>query len=140
MLSLARANGCLHSASSLRWLKNFFRGIRMATAQAMKFCLNAAGRIPPAPSLFRWAMLARVACALSMLLAPFHSVLGQGGKITTIAGGGANATAGLAADIGQPEGVTVDPFGNIIAAASAMNQVFKIDPQGNFSVLAGGGT
>src|SRR5215471_14230593 len=94
------------------------------------------------PAAFlRPATLAKVACALvlSLVAGACQCVLGQGGIITTIAGGGANATAALEADIGQPEGVTVDPFGNIIVAASAMNQVFKIDPQGTFSVLAGTG-
>lgn len=113
----------------------------MAIARAIKVCVDGADRISAATSLFRPATLAKVSCVLVLSLSgSLQPVLGQGGKISTIVGGGPNATAALAADIGQPEGVTVDSFGNIIVAASAMNQVFKIDPQGNFSVLAGTGT
>ena len=84
---------------------------------------------------------ARSICACLMLLTcgSIRSAFGQGGIITTFAGGGVNGTTALTADLGQPGSVSVDPSGNIIVSATFMNEVFKIDTQGNFSVLAGTG-
>ena len=78
-------------------------------------------------------------CLLLLTSVSARSAFGQGGIISTFAGGGPNGTTALTADLGQPGSVAVDPSGNIIVSASAMNQVFKIDTQGNFSVLAGTG-
>jgi sugar lactone lactonase YvrE len=87
----------------------------------------------------RWLVSAVWVCFLCMASGSFHPIVGQGGIITTVVGGGPNGTMALSADIGQPGSVTIDPAGNVIVAANAMNQVFKIDTMGNFSVLTGTG-
>lgn len=77
---------------------------------------------------------------LLLLISGAHlSAFGQAGTITTIAGGGPNSNVALNADLAQPGSVAVDSIGNIIVAANFMNQVFKVDTSGNFSVLAGTG-
>jgi sugar lactone lactonase YvrE len=80
-----------------------------------------------------------LAGAVLLGVASVRPAFGQGGVITTIAGGGPNNTTALLADLVQPGSVAVDPSGNIIVSAYAMNQVFRIDTLGNFSVLAGTG-
>lgn len=85
--------------------------------------------------------LALAGLILSALVLPCGASAGrpQQGIITTVAGGGANSNSASSADLGQPGFVAVDPVGNIFVSANFMNQVFKIDPAGNFSVLAGSG-
>ena len=79
------------------------------------------------------------ACLLLLTFGSVSPVFSQGWTITSIVGGGPNGTTALSADLGQPGSVTIDPSGNVIVSANAMNQVFKIDTMGNFSVLAGTG-
>ena len=63
----------------------------------------------------------------------------QQGIITTFAGGGPNSPVALSSDI-DPRSVAVDASGNIFIAATWLNQVFKADPAGNFTLVAGTGT
>lgn len=63
----------------------------------------------------------------------------QQGIISTLAGGGPNSAVALSADI-TPASVAADTRGNLFIAGYAMHQVFKVDPLGNFSVVAGTGT
>ena len=63
----------------------------------------------------------------------------QQGIITTVAGGGPNSPAALSAHI-APRSMAVDAAGNIFIAAPWLNQVYKVDPAGNFMLIAGTGT
>jgi sugar lactone lactonase YvrE len=63
----------------------------------------------------------------------------QQGIITTFAGGGPNSPSALSAYI-FPQGVAADSAGNIFIAGMGMDQVFRVDPTGNFTVVAGTGT
>ena len=63
----------------------------------------------------------------------------QQGIITTFAGGGPNSPVALAAHI-DPRSVAVDTSGNIFIATTWLHQVFKADPAGNFTLVAGNGT
>jgi sugar lactone lactonase YvrE len=62
------------------------------------------------------------------------------GNIATLAGGGANSAVATRAVIVEPSCVAVDKFGNTFVASRVMNQVFKADSAGNFTVVAGNGT
>jgi sugar lactone lactonase YvrE len=62
------------------------------------------------------------------------------GNIATLAGGGANSPVATRAVIVEPSCVAVDKFGNTFVASRVMNQVFKADSAGNFTVVAGNGT
>jgi sugar lactone lactonase YvrE len=66
------------------------------------------------------------------------NVFSQQGIITTFAGGGPNSAVALSADI-TPVSVEADTRGNLFIAGYAMHQVFKVDPAGNFTVVAGTG-
>src|ERR1035441_7363348 len=63
----------------------------------------------------------------------------QQGIINTFAGGGPNSPVALSAHI-DPQSVAVDASGNIFIAATWLHQVFKADPAGNFTLVAGNGT
>jgi len=63
----------------------------------------------------------------------------QTGIITTFAGGGANSAAALSADI-DPRALAVDASGNLFIAATWLDQVFKVAPAGNFTLVAGTGS
>jgi len=66
------------------------------------------------------------------------------GYFSVFAGGGstapAQATTPTAAQLSMPSGVAVDGSGNVYIADSFHNLVEKVDSQGHFSVIAGGGS
>ncbi|HKI38168.1 MAG TPA: hypothetical protein VKA46_40315 [Gemmataceae bacterium] len=66
------------------------------------------------------------------------------GYFSVFAGGGstapAQATTPTAAQLSMPNGVAVDGSGNVYIADSFHNLVEKVDSQGHFSVIAGGGS
>jgi len=73
-----------------------------------------------------------------------HSVALQGiglapGDIVTVAGGGPNSPAALAAQIAWPASAAIDRLGNLYVAAAGADEVLKIDASGNLSVVAGTG-
>ena len=78
-----------------------------------------------------------VLCALATLglaaAAPAQDV------ISTVAGGGPNNLPGVDANVNQPYEVAIDAQGNLYFAASAQNRVFKINPAGILTVVAGTG-
>jgi sugar lactone lactonase YvrE len=53
------------------------------------------------------------------------------GIITTVAG------AGFRADFGQPRGLALDASGNLYIADYYTHQIWRMDPSGNFSLVAG---
>ncbi|MFZ0962437.1 MAG: choice-of-anchor D domain-containing protein [Terriglobia bacterium] len=87
----------------------------------------------------RHSRLALIASLLLISVRPASQAFSQQGIITTFAGGGPNSSTALVAEI-SPAAVAVDAHGNIFIAGESMDQVFKVDPAGNFSVVAGNGT
>jgi len=61
-------------------------------------------------------------------------------NITTVAGGGPNNVAATSANIARPRGMFRDSSGNLYVAADSSNRIFKIDPSGLLTVVAGNGT
>jgi sugar lactone lactonase YvrE len=60
--------------------------------------------------------------------------------VTTFAGGGIlNGVSATTVGIGWPNGVTKDASGNVYFTSETLNRVFKVDPQGKLSVVAGNG-
>ena len=59
--------------------------------------------------------------------------------ITTLIGGGPNGIPAIDANLYNPYGVAVDSSGNYYIAAFNQNRVFKVDPTGTISVVAGNG-
>jgi streptogramin lyase len=87
---------------------------------------------------FRATILAACLFALSPAL------FGQFYNVTTIAGNGRNqfdgaGGAATGARLVTPRAVAVDAAGNILVSDSYFNQVFRINPAGTISVLAGTG-
>jgi len=87
----------------------------------------------------RHSRLALIAFLLLISARPASQAFSQQGIITTFAGGGPNSSTALSAEI-LPAAAAVDAHGNIYIAGESMDQVFKVDPAGNFSVVAGNGT
>ncbi|HTZ98302.1 MAG TPA: hypothetical protein VMB18_17995 [Terriglobales bacterium] len=75
---------------------------------------------------------------LLALLAPQFSY-GQF-SITTVAGGGPDNLPATHASIGYAGGVALDGAGNTYIADSYSSQVFKVDTNGNLTIVAGNGT
>lgn len=61
-------------------------------------------------------------------------------SITTVAGGGPNNLSATHASIGYAGGVAIDGAGNTYISDSYSNQVFKVDTNGNLTIVAGNGT
>ena len=59
--------------------------------------------------------------------------------INTFAGGGPSNVAAISAAIGQVDGIIGDAAGNWYFSGSDLGRVFKVDPAGNLTVLAGTG-
>ena len=59
--------------------------------------------------------------------------------ITTVAGGGPNNQPALSSSIGEPSNVGRDGAGNFYIADSFSNRIFKVDPGGNLTIVAGNG-
>src|SRR5437879_547854 len=59
--------------------------------------------------------------------------------ITTVAGGGPNGVPALSANL-APSAVVRDQAGNLFIAAAFQNRVFKVDSEGQLTVVAGSGT
>src|SRR5450631_1998180 len=59
--------------------------------------------------------------------------------ITTAIGGGPNGIPAIDANLYNPYGVAVDAAGNAYIAAYNQNRVFKVNPAGTITVLAGSG-
>ena len=59
--------------------------------------------------------------------------------ITTAIGGGPNGIPAIDANLYNPYGVAVDTAGNAYIAAYNQNRVFKVNPAGTITVLAGSG-
>ena len=75
---------------------------------------------------------------LVVIVGSTQPVFSQQGIINTFAGGGPNSTVASSADI-DPWSVAVDASGNIFIAATWLDEVFKADPAGNFTLVAGTG-
>ena len=73
-----------------------------------------------------------------MIVGSTQPVFSQQGIINTFAGGGPNSPVASSADI-DPGSVAVDASGNIFIAATWLDEVFKADPAGNFTLVAGTG-
>src|SRR5208337_1003745 len=87
----------------------------------------------------RHSRLALIASLLLISARPASQASAQQGIITTFAGGGPNSSTALSAEVYSPS-VAVDAHGNIYIAGESMDQVFKVDPAGNFTVVSGNGT
>ena len=81
----------------------------------------------------------RFVCLILLIAGTAPRAFPQRGIITTYAGGGHNSRTALSAEITQPQSVAVDSFGNIYIAAPYMEQVFRVDRSGNFTLVAGSG-
>jgi streptogramin lyase len=60
-------------------------------------------------------------------------------NIQTVAGGGPNNLPALEANLANPRAAAVDSSGNTYIAAQGQNRVFKVDPSGTLTVVAGNG-
>jgi streptogramin lyase len=60
-------------------------------------------------------------------------------NIQTVAGGGPNNLPALEANLANPRATAVDSSGNTYIAAQGQNRVFKVDPSGTLTVVAGNG-
>jgi sugar lactone lactonase YvrE len=60
--------------------------------------------------------------------------------INTVAGGKTNEGLATGTVVIYPTGVAVDQVGNLYIAAPEMGVVYKVNPAGNFTLIAGGGT
>jgi sugar lactone lactonase YvrE len=80
----------------------------------------------------------RVNSAIFLILL-FGATAKPQNTITTIAGGGANSTVAASAVLGLPTSSTVDSLGNIFVSSPYLNQVYKVDLSGNFTLVAGNG-
>jgi sugar lactone lactonase YvrE len=81
-------------------------------------------------------------CGLS-LSAQTRLVLNVGNATTTLAGNGKNATTkngdALNSSLGSPRAVTYDPQGNLFLVDSRNNQVTRLTPDGQLTIVAGTG-
>jgi hypothetical protein len=59
--------------------------------------------------------------------------------ITTVAGGGPNNLPALSSNIGSPSDVARDGAGNLYIADGFSSRIFKVDPGGNLTIVAGNG-
>src|SRR5213592_1091938 len=60
--------------------------------------------------------------------------------ITTVAGGGPVDGPALSTPLGNPQGIARDSAGNFYIAATGLNRVFKVDPSGQLTTVAGNGS
>jgi hypothetical protein len=72
-------------------------------------------------------------------LAVLPGVVSAQPLLTTFAGGGPNGLPAGQANLAGPGGLAVDAAGNIYVAATFANRVFKVDPNGQLTVVAGSG-
>jgi sugar lactone lactonase YvrE len=79
----------------------------------------------------------RALCLLTFLLT--FAALGSAQIIQTVAGGGPNNLPAVDANI-LPFGVAVDGAGNLYTASPNANRVYKVDPSGQLTIVAGNGT
>ncbi len=84
-------------------------------------------------------MYTRIATLCVFLLLSIN-LLAQTQIINTYAGGGPNNMPALSANLFGPNGVAVDVLGNYYVAIPGQNRIFKVDPAGNLTVVAGNGT
>ena len=81
-------------------------------------------------------------CVAALLVSPLFFALTAKAQntITTVAGGGTNSSVAINAVVSYPTSVAVDSHGNVFVVAKSMNQVYKLDLQGNFTLVAGNGS
>ncbi len=75
-----------------------------------------------------------------LLVALLFAQASRAQNITTVVGGGPNNVPANSANIARPRGMFRDSSGNLYVAADNANRVFKIDPSGLLTVVAGNGT
>ncbi len=77
---------------------------------------------------------------LTMLLCLLSALRAGAQIIQTYAGGGPNSGVATSININSPQAVVVDGSGNIyVAAAPVQGRVFKVDPSGQLTTVAGNG-
>ncbi len=86
-----------------------------------------------------WPALMISSLLLHIIVGSTSQGFSQQGIINTFAGGGPNSPVASSAHI-EPQSVAVDTSGNLFIAATWQHQVFKADPAGNFTLVAGTGT
>ncbi len=84
--------------------------------------------------------LASVATALALLLLLSASASSHPDPvIATVAGGGPDRVPALQSSLPSPSSLALDPFGNVYFASAALQRVFKIEPSGRLTLIAGNG-
>jgi sugar lactone lactonase YvrE len=88
---------------------------------------------------FKNSILCQAAVVVLTMGMTLSAANAQQGVINTIVGGGPSNMAATNANLNQPTAIAFDAQGNYYVAATGGNQVFKVSPSGQLTLVAGNG-